>query len=308
MRVWDGLGGLAWLARGFGAELQRLGDDRRGPGISQLLRERRFCFVEPDGSIGGMLLCWDMQVMVLQVRETSFSIQIQFKLKMKEDPCWLTFVYLSTELPKRMEQWQCLITDKEGWGEEWCIIGDWNDLHLQENKSGGRPRSLRSLVPFQTFISDMGMTELSMKGHKYTWCNNRENEGIVEEKLDNAFGSMGWMIRYPLSQFTNIYRSASDHGMLLLKAKENTVKSNMRFTFDKRWATREGVRDIVSKAWAQSHLGTPFFKLKEQVKVTRVALSKWSQTFGTNNKRKIKQLTLKLEEMRSIGEGKNWEE
>ncbi|GER32638.1 DNAse I-like superfamily protein [Striga asiatica] len=99
------------------------------------------------------------------------------------------------------------VKDKEAGKKKSKLSGDWNDLYLEEHKQGGRTRTKRSLIPFQNFIGSMGMTEIHMEGYQFTWCNNREEGDFVEEKLDNAFGSLGWLNRYPATKAINLFRS-----------------------------------------------------------------------------------------------------
>ncbi|CAA0813235.1 Unknown protein, partial [Striga hermonthica] len=98
--------------------------------------------------------------------------------------------------------------------------------------------SSRSLQGFNSFIDDMEMAELPMQGYKFTWCNLRSEEGLVEEKLDRALASNGWILNNPNATVSNIVRSASDHSMILLNQGHPQAKTTARFHFDKRWLTR----------------------------------------------------------------------
>ncbi|GER27744.1 DNAse I-like superfamily protein [Striga asiatica] len=173
-----------------------------------------------------------------------------------------------------------------------------------EEKKGGRVRSDRSFQEFNSFIARMSMLEV-MQGYQYTWVNNRDNEGYVEERLDKAFGSMGWIADYAGAKVLNLYRSASDHGMLILDSDGQQQKKPRRFSFDKRWIKMEGCKETIEAAWDRTHFGTPMFILKESIKQTRVALFQWSKNFISQGKERIQTLTLKLEEMRALGGYKN---
>ncbi|CAA0823390.1 Unknown protein, partial [Striga hermonthica] len=263
---------------------------------------------KPMTTRGGLLLMWDSLPNVSQVNSSDFFIQIQFTLPHEDLPHSLTFVYMSTDRDTRIQQWNFLEQSKDGWGDHWVLTGDWNDICNQEEKRGGRTRPTSSFNAFNDFISAMGMFEITLVGYQFTWGNNRALEGFVEEKLDKGFGSLAWTLRFPQANISNIFKSASDHGVLLVDTQNNQGNHIRRFTFDKRWINREGCKEEVQKAWALPQQGTPFFKLKEHVKQTRVALMKWSKLFRAEHKKKVASISLKLEEMRQLGAGKKWDE
>ncbi|CAA0810091.1 Unknown protein, partial [Striga hermonthica] len=257
---------------------------------------------------GGLLLMWDCIPTILNTNSSDFFIQVQLSLPNEEIPLWLTFVYMSTDKETRIQQWEFLEQSKEDWEDYWAIIGDWNDICNHDEKRGGRTISNSSFNAFNSFISSIGMVEINMTGYQYTWGNNRMQEGFVEEKLDRGFGSLLWTTKHPQASIANIFKSASDHGVLLLDDQGSSRKQKKRFNFDKRWIKREGFKEEIEKAWAIPQQGTPFYKLKEHVKQARLALSKWSKLFRADHKEHVAALSLKLEEMRQLGEGKNWEE
>ncbi|CAA0822991.1 Unknown protein, partial [Striga hermonthica] len=218
--------------------------------------------------------------------------------KEDDNPTWVVLVYLSTVKAERESQWQILIEEKAKWGDKWFAAGDWNDICHGEEKKGGRPRLEESCRGFREFINAMGMQEISQRGQLYTWGNNREGEGFVEEKLDRTFATLEWINMHPSAQTTCWFRSSSDHCMLVIEMDKSVQKQKKRFMFDKRWISREGVSDVVQKAWEGQGSGTPMLDVKEKVKKAREALLIWSKYFRTENADKIKTLTLSLEEMR----------
>ncbi|CAA0841284.1 Unknown protein, partial [Striga hermonthica] len=218
------------------------------------------------------------------------------------------FVHMSIDKPTRECQWRELENRKSGWGDRWCAIGDWNDVAKVEDKKGGRQRSQASLMGFQSFIANLGMTEVHRKGYTFTWGNNRVAEGFVEEALDVGYASLVWLQDYPLTQTTTMFKSSSDHHMLLLEDEPPNQQAKRRFQFDKRWLSREGVKDVIQATWEGQIGGTPMFSLKEKVKKTRVALLNWSKYFRANEKQHRENLTLQLKEMREAEGQRNWEE
>lgn len=58
-------------------------------------------------------------------------------------------------------------------------------------KSGGgdNRRSESCFQVFRSFIAEMDMGDINYKGDTYTWANNREGEGFIQEMLDRFCGS-----------------------------------------------------------------------------------------------------------------------
>lgn len=63
--------------------------------------------------------------------------------------------------------------------------GDFNDIRDNNKKQGGRRRAENSFLDFRNFISEMQMGEIKFKGEPFTWANNLEGEGFIQERLDS---------------------------------------------------------------------------------------------------------------------------
>lgn len=40
------------------------------------------------------------------------------------------------------------------------------------------------------------MGEISFKGRRWTWANNRHDEGFIKERLDMFFRSVDWLLSF----------------------------------------------------------------------------------------------------------------
>ncbi|GER33388.1 hypothetical protein STAS_09522 [Striga asiatica] len=266
----------------------------------------RWSAFDPEGKSGGLLLLWDENVHIFQIKKNSFCFQVEFWDESKDKTCWAIFLYASTNNNTRQEQWNFLLQEQVNWGDYWFAGGDWNDTTCPEEKKGGRPRSLNSFSSFNGFISLMGMHDLGIQGHKFTWANNRQDEGFVEEQLDRVFCSLGWLSLYSNPVVANIFLSSSDHGMLILNSNNEQQSKKKRFIFDQRWIQREGFEEVVKKAWSYFQMGTPMFCFQQKIKAVRMDLLKWSCNFRTENAKKIASLHKKLTELRWEGGLRDW--
>lgn len=57
-------------------------------------------------------------------------------------------------------------------------------------RKGGRRRQEVSFSDFRNFIADMRMGDIRPKGESFTWVNNKEGEGFIQERLADFSGQM----------------------------------------------------------------------------------------------------------------------
>lgn len=87
---------------------------------------------------------------------------------------------------------------------------DLNDIKNKEEKKGGRQQNELSFLPFKNFLVNMEMKDIVYSGKAFTWANNREGEGFIQERLDKFCGSNEWMILNENAVINHILRQTSD--------------------------------------------------------------------------------------------------
>ncbi|CAA0812281.1 Unknown protein, partial [Striga hermonthica] len=275
--------------------------------ITQLGFDNRLALVDPVGLSGGLVLCWDSNVIIHNIKCRDFYIVVLFQIN-SDAPQWGVFVYCNPCRVIRGNQWEELIIDKQSWGHIWFSLGDWNDIISASEKEGGLSRNENSFLGFRNFINAMEMSEIKFEGYPFTWCNNRAAPNLVEEKMDRAFCSFDWSQLFPIVTVHNVIRSSSDHSVLLLDMGLKRQRRKSSFHFDKRWLHKEGFSEVVTRAWQIPVEGTPFFQIKEKIKNTRIALLIWSSTFQSQHQQQMAELTNKLETLNEVKTGDKWEE
>lgn len=60
------------------------------------------------------------------------------------------------------------------------------------------------------------MGEIAFRGRRWTWANNRCEEGFFEKRLDMFFGLVKWLVNFGKSEVLHLLTQASDHSMILL--------------------------------------------------------------------------------------------
>lgn len=186
--------------------------------------------------------------------------------------------------------------------------GDFNDIRNMQEKRGGRRRSDASFQVFNSFITQMGMDEINSVDNQYTWANNREGEGYVEEKLDRFFGAASWVVQIPRAKVLHIDKQSSDHSLLILDTKPLLCKYKSRFCFDKRWLLWEDIDRVVEGAWNMEQEGSLMYQVCARIRGVRAALFKWSKGLTTNSRKRIEALKLEMNELNSQEGQRDWQQ
>lgn len=73
--------------------------------------------------------------------------------------------------------------------------GDLKDIKSRDEKKGGKMLQKTSFQSFRTFIAKMEMADIVYRGETFTWANNRDGKGFIQERLDRFCGSAEWIIQ-----------------------------------------------------------------------------------------------------------------
>ncbi|XP_071926572.1 uncharacterized protein [Coffea arabica] len=90
---------------------------------------------------------------------------------------------------------------------------------------------------------------------------------------------------------------AFDHSLLTLDTEPEKRKKKKRFYFDKRWTQKEGMHQVIEKAWNTEEQGTRMFRVTRKVRNCRIEILKWKNTFQANSKVRINGIKSRLESL-----------
>lgn len=96
------------------------------------------------------------------------------------------------ERGRRRELWDLLRSLASRSSLPWVVIGDFNDLLYQHEKSGGNPHPDGLLRGFGETLEECGLFQLPLRGYQFTWERGRGTTAWMEERLDKVVANAGW--------------------------------------------------------------------------------------------------------------------
>ncbi|XP_058732979.1 uncharacterized protein LOC131604562 [Vicia villosa] len=134
------------------------------------------------GAAGGMVILW---------RKDSLSLNFSFigKGYVGINFLWkgvvhnLVNVYALCSVAERRVLWRSLLERKRKSGnEEWCVVGDFNEIVRREERKGeGFCYNARGMTEFREFIENMELEDIHCVGGKFTWF---KDNGKAMSRLD----------------------------------------------------------------------------------------------------------------------------
>ncbi|KAH1054867.1 hypothetical protein J1N35_032932 [Gossypium stocksii] len=95
---------------------------------------------------------------------------------------------------------------------------------------------MRDIQAFREMIENLSCIDLNFKGLRFARFNTRE-DGLIEERIDRALGTLSWMGRYPSAQVFNLLMVGSDHPPMLVDTEVKDKKGPKQFKFEVMWAS-----------------------------------------------------------------------
>lgn len=201
-------------------------------GLKKSLGYDHMLTVEPVGLSGGLAVLWKDSFHI-DVISSDLRI-IDLKVKFGSCSFFLSCVYGDPVVARRKEVWDRLVDVGLLRDEAWLLVGDFNELLSNEEKSGGVTRSDKSLWDFRNMLQNCKLKEMKSSGNQLSWAGVREDDW-VQCKLDRSLGNSEWFSSYPRSNCEYLELWASDHRPIHISfALERENLNKRRFFFDKK--------------------------------------------------------------------------
>ncbi|GKB17044.1 RNA-directed DNA polymerase, eukaryota, reverse transcriptase zinc-binding domain protein [Tanacetum coccineum] len=130
------------------------------------------------------------------------------------------------------------------WKGNIILFGDLNEVGCETERFSSNFSSSDAAI-FNTFIQDVGLIDLPMRGRMFTWMNK---SGSKLSKLDRFLISNSVLLAHSNMQVTILDRVWSDHNPILLHCHKNDF-GPIPFKVYHSWFERSDFDDIVKEAW-----------------------------------------------------------
>ncbi|KAH7853402.1 hypothetical protein Vadar_001983 [Vaccinium darrowii] len=264
--------------------------------IAKRARFPKMWCVEPEGIAGGLsLFCKDnFSVDVFDLNKSIIDVAIT-------DPngvvCRFTGVYASTDASVRKTLWRALSEKACGITEPWVLMGDFNCILSNEEKSGGEEKADWEMADFRNFVWDNGLIDIGYVGYPFTWNNRRSGRENVRERLDRALVNSRWRVEFDSGFLRHLGPGGSDHCPILLHSSHVTGHTRKRFIFDSRWTTNLHCETIIKNSWRTSKPGSKWYVLQGKIKHCRRKLRSWRASGNLNSRINLQELEKQLESL-----------
>uniref|UniRef100_A0A5B7BGF4 Endonuclease/exonuclease/phosphatase domain-containing protein n=1 Tax=Davidia involucrata TaxID=16924 RepID=A0A5B7BGF4_DAVIN len=213
---------------------------------------RNGVFVDSDGKSGGLCLLWqDPNLIQLQ----SFSkSHIDVLVGENSDSQWcLIGFYGSPDASQRSISWALLRSLRQQMDIPWLCLGDFNEILCDSEKLGMRSRDECQMRDFRKVLDDCGFRDLGFYENRFTWCNRRDGEANILERLDRAIATTDWCQRFFRAKVFHLVSSASDHSPIYvsLRPKRNYLQRRRAnfFHFEPMWFRDENCGEVIRSSW-----------------------------------------------------------
>lgn len=95
-----------------------------------------------------------------------------------------TAIYTSLRFHERCILWNNLKNAANLHNKFWIIVGDFNEVLVEEDKFGGRMISANRSLIFKECLDFCNMVDLGFNGPHFTWTNLREIFDLVQERIN----------------------------------------------------------------------------------------------------------------------------
>jgi hypothetical protein len=166
--------------------------------------------------------------------------------------------------------------------QPWLIIGDFNLIYKDEDKSNGR-LNRNMMARFKKALDHLEVKEIPLVGKKFTWSNGQDPPTF--SRIDRAFCSPVWEQHFSNPVLQALSLSISDHCPLILTPL-NPPSLLPRFRFEAHWTYMSGFQECVMAAWDKHILEQHNPLARLHIKLARIAkaLKVWAKTITSQYK------------------------
>ena len=165
--------------------------------------------VDPTGYSRGIWMLWNESptFFVEIITRSEHSIHALVKVQSLSVSFLLTAVYAPPQFYKRNFFWEYLQNLALHVSLLWVLLGDFNDMILDEEKLGGLLVNRTRMSAFRNCMDNCGLIDLGFHGPRYTWTNKSPCwHTTIRERLDRGLGNAEWATPFLAAEIHHLPR------------------------------------------------------------------------------------------------------
>nr|GEV17462.1 RNA-directed DNA polymerase, eukaryota, reverse transcriptase zinc-binding domain protein [Tanacetum cinerariifolium] len=155
----------------------------------------------------------------------------------------IVVVYAPHDAKEKMMLWDYLTRVISRWKGKVVVMGDFNEVRYRPDRFGSN-FNVQGANVFNSFISNVGLVEVSLGGCSFTWCHKSAKK---MSKLDRFLVSENFLNIYPYISAITLERFLSEHRPILLR-EHHLDYGPTPFRFFHYWCEMDGFNKLVEDA------------------------------------------------------------
>uniref|UniRef100_A0A7N0UY89 Reverse transcriptase domain-containing protein n=1 Tax=Kalanchoe fedtschenkoi TaxID=63787 RepID=A0A7N0UY89_KALFE len=178
----------------------------------------------------------------------------------------------------------------------WIVGGDFNVIYNWNEKRGGRLADDGSMMEFNSFITQSGLTDISLNNSALSWTNNQQGSCRIYKKLDRVLINSEAMIKILGNKSVYLPRVQSDQMPMLISFGNSEVKAGS-FIFLYMWCDHEDFYKLVEDCWKFPSHSNGLVNLHMKLKFMKLQFKNWNRQVFGHVDRNIEILTQKVQDL-----------
>ncbi|KAH0748476.1 hypothetical protein KY290_027708 [Solanum tuberosum] len=188
-----------------------------------------------------------------------------------------TVIYAKCDALERINMWDDIYNISVNYNMPWLVGGDFNVIMSDEEKTGGLPVYPQAYEDFSFGMNSCELLDINFKGSPFTWWNGKIDGECIFKRLDRIMVNQSFIDFSGNIEMEHLARTGSDHAPILLTCGGQSSYVRKPFRFLKFWVEKEGFLETVTDSWKSMDSTDVFISLKQKMKNTKTALSRWSR-------------------------------
>jgi hypothetical protein len=162
----------------------------------------------------------------------------------------------------------------------WLCVGYFDKILEALEKVGGIRRTQGTMEAFKNTLEFCALHELGYWGPKFTWCNYREGNNFIKEKLDRVVANSDWFTKFPMAEVVFDLVTSSDHSTIWITLKKHELgrKYQRIFQYEESWERDVECTVVIKKEWRRKQqMESNWQTVHKNLDKCRRGLMKWQK-------------------------------